>query len=168
MDAAACGLKFNTTLRELTLEFSRGATNVSPILSSLRDHPLLRRLCLRWRADLTGLETVLLSGNSKITELEINMQYISEPSMGLTRVLQAFGRYPTLTKLGIRSVPLDRDNARLLGIALSKIPILQSLDLARSDFIIFTGSIMYSVRYTRGQLPVIAIFPDAQAAVTAV
>jgi hypothetical protein len=67
--AARSGLKKNTTLRELTLECSW----VSPILASLHDHPLLRRLCLHGHVvDLTGLETVLLSDNSKITELDIH------------------------------------------------------------------------------------------------
>jgi hypothetical protein len=65
MAAARSGLKKNTTLRELTLEFSWGATPVSPILTSLRDHPFLRRLCMcGHRMDLTGLETLLLSDNS--------------------------------------------------------------------------------------------------------
>jgi hypothetical protein len=44
--AARSGLKKNTTLRELTLAFPRGTT-ISPILLSVHDHPLLRRLCLR-------------------------------------------------------------------------------------------------------------------------
>jgi hypothetical protein len=70
--AAQSGLRKNTTLRELTLEFSRGSTTASPILTSLRDHPLLRRLCLRGHGvDLAGLDTVLLSDTSKITELDI-------------------------------------------------------------------------------------------------
>jgi hypothetical protein len=124
------GLKKNTTLRELTLQFSRGATDVSPILTSLRDHPLLRRLCLReFRMDLTGLETVLLSDTSKITELDIHWLDIGLPVMGLTNVLQALARRPTLTKLGLRSCHLGRDNARLLRIALCNIPSLQSLIL---------------------------------------
>jgi hypothetical protein len=71
--AASSGLKKNTTLREFTLDFSRGATNLSPILTSLRDHPFLRRLCLCGNViDLAGLETVLLSDTSKITELDIH------------------------------------------------------------------------------------------------
>jgi hypothetical protein len=68
--AARSGLKKNTTLRELTLVFPGGAATVSPILTSLRDHPLLQKLCLRGRGrgvDLTGLETVLLNDTSKIT-----------------------------------------------------------------------------------------------------
>jgi Ran GTPase-activating protein (RanGAP) involved in mRNA processing and transport len=155
VDAAALGLKLNTTLRELTLEFSRGATTVSPIVTSLHGHPLLQRLCLRWCAeDLTGLETVLRSDNSKITELEIDMGYRSEASEGLTRVLRALVRHPELTKLGIRGVHLRRDEARLLGMSLHVIcseqlqqrldlamlgmaflhnPILQRLDLARNN-----------------------------------
>jgi hypothetical protein len=73
--AARSGLKNNTTLRELTLEFLWGVTtDVSSILTSLCDHPLLRRLCLRGDGvDLTGLETVLQSDHSKITEFEIDM-----------------------------------------------------------------------------------------------
>jgi hypothetical protein len=42
--AASSGLKNNTTLRKLTLEFPPGATNVYPLFTSLRDHPLLQRL----------------------------------------------------------------------------------------------------------------------------
>jgi hypothetical protein len=65
------GLKKNTTLRELMLDFTQDATQVSPILTSLRDHPLLRRLSLRsYVGDPTGLETLLLSDTSKITELD--------------------------------------------------------------------------------------------------
>jgi Leucine-rich repeat (LRR) protein len=132
--ATRSGLKKNTTLRELTLEFSHGATTtVSPILTSLRDHPLLRRLCLRGDGmDLTGLEILLLSDTSKITELDIHSSG-GPPMRGLTPVLHALARRPTLTKLGLRRsrrCPLGRDNARLLRIALCNIPSLQSLDLA--------------------------------------
>jgi hypothetical protein len=128
--AARSGLKKNTTLRELTLEFPYDTTTVSPILTSLRDHPLLQRLCLRGRAvNLTGLETLLLSDNSGITELEIRKTYGGQPMLGLSRVLQALGRRPTLTKLGLHGCPLDRDEARLLRMALCNIQSLQSLVL---------------------------------------
>jgi Leucine-rich repeat (LRR) protein len=145
--AAQSGLKKNTTLRELTLEVLQGATTVSPILTSLRDHPRLQRLCLRgWVANLNGLETVLLSDNSKITELEIEIgmfhggppmfseleihkTYGSPPITGLTNVLQAMGRHPTLTKLELRGYPLGRDDARLLGMTLCNISSLETLVL---------------------------------------
>jgi hypothetical protein len=130
--AVSSGLKKNTTLRELTLEVSQGATTVSPILISLRNHPRLRSLCLRGDVgDLTGLETLLQSDNSKITELEIHRYHNEDlPIMGLMHVLQALGRYPALTKLGLRYCALGRDEARLLGMVLSNTPSIQSLDLA--------------------------------------
>jgi hypothetical protein len=130
--AARSGLKKNTTLRELTLEFSLvGApTDASSVFTSLRNHPLLQRLCLRGHAvDLSGIETVLLSDTSKITELEIHRFDGGPPMRGLTHVLQALTRRPTLTKLGLHSCPLGRDEARLLGMALCNIPSLQSLVL---------------------------------------
>jgi hypothetical protein len=57
MAAARSGLQNNTTLRELTLDVSRGASaDVSSMFTSLRDHPLLRRLCVRgYAVDLTGV-----------------------------------------------------------------------------------------------------------------
>jgi Ran GTPase-activating protein (RanGAP) involved in mRNA processing and transport len=132
--AALSGLKKNTTLRELTLDFSRGTTNLSPILTSLRDHPFLRRLCLCGNViDLAGLETVLLSDTSKITELDIcSFRTEGLPIRGLTHVLHALARCPTLTKLGLCYFPLGRDEARLLQIALCNIPSLQSLFLEGS------------------------------------
>jgi hypothetical protein len=128
--AARSGLQKNTTLRELTLEFPYDITAVSPILTSLRDHPLLRTLCVRgYVTDLDGLETLLLSDNSKITELEIRKTYGGQPMLGLSRVLQALGRRPTLTKLGLHGFPLGHDEARQLGMVLRKTPSLQTLVL---------------------------------------
>jgi Ran GTPase-activating protein (RanGAP) involved in mRNA processing and transport len=132
--AASSGLKKNTTLRELTLDFSRGTATVSPLLTSLRDHFLLRMLCLRGHVvDLTGLETVLQCETSKITELDIGRFCNGLPMVGLTRVLQALERRPTLTKLGLRWCALGREEARLLGTVMRNSPSLQSLDLACSD-----------------------------------
>jgi hypothetical protein len=125
--AASSGLKKNTTLRELTLNVLQGAT--TPILTSLREHPFLRKLCLFGDGvDLNGLETLLLSETSKITELEIQRAYPG-PTIGLTPVLQALGRRPTLTKLALRRVRLRHDEATLLCMALRSIPSLHSLVL---------------------------------------
>jgi Ran GTPase-activating protein (RanGAP) involved in mRNA processing and transport len=132
--AASSGLKKNTTLRELTLEFPLNATTVSPIFTSLREHPHLRRLCLSGQGvNLTGLETLLLSDTSKITELEIHRRSYGGPAIiGLTPVLQALERRPTLTKLGLRGFNLGPDEARLLCMALRNMPSLQSLILANN------------------------------------
>jgi Ran GTPase-activating protein (RanGAP) involved in mRNA processing and transport len=47
--------------------------------------------------------------------------------IGLTRVLRALGRRPTLTKLGLRHCPLGRDEARELRLTLCNTLSLQSL-----------------------------------------
>jgi hypothetical protein len=67
-------------------------TNVSTIFASLCDHPLLRRLSLLDVMDLTGLETLLLSDASKITELDIDTGSDGPPMMGLTPVLKALAQ----------------------------------------------------------------------------
>jgi Ran GTPase-activating protein (RanGAP) involved in mRNA processing and transport len=127
--AVRSGLKKNTTLRELTLEFSRHATTSSPILTSLCGHPLLRRLCLRGvGVDLTGLETVLRSDSSKITELEIHY-FCGSHLIGLTPVLQALARHPALAKLILRGCRLDRDDARELAMVLCNSSSLHTLVL---------------------------------------
>jgi Leucine-rich repeat (LRR) protein len=134
--AVRSGLKKNTTLRELTLEFSWCATALSPMLTSLRDKPLLQRLCLLGRVlDLTELATVLLSDTSKIMDLEIDRGFQCNErfhNTGLTRVLRALARYPTLTKLGLSGCPLGRDEARRLRAALCNLPSLQSLALTNN------------------------------------
>jgi Ran GTPase-activating protein (RanGAP) involved in mRNA processing and transport len=130
--AVESGLKKNTTVRELTLEFSWGAATVPSILTSLRDHPLLRRLCLRGHAlDLTGLEALLLSEASKITELDIGRKYGSL-HIGLPRILRALAQRPTMTKLELRYCPLGCDMARLLQLTLCKLPNLHSLILTNN------------------------------------
>jgi Ran GTPase-activating protein (RanGAP) involved in mRNA processing and transport len=128
--AVRSGLKKNTTLRELTLELSHGDTIVSPILTSLRDHPLLRRLCLRGPVvDMDGLDSLLFSGTSKITELDMDRSFAGLPMMGWPCVLQALARRPTLTKLILRGVGLYPDDARQLGMVLCSTPSLQTLVL---------------------------------------
>jgi Leucine-rich repeat (LRR) protein len=132
--AVQSGLKKNSTIRELTLEFSSGATNatgatdISPILTSLHDHSLLRKLCLSDAVDLTGLETVLLNETSKITELDIHSF-----NGDLLPILRALTQRPTLTKLGLRDCPLGCDEARLLQTALCNAPSLQALALTFSN-----------------------------------
>jgi Ran GTPase-activating protein (RanGAP) involved in mRNA processing and transport len=129
--AARSGLEKNTTLQELTLDLSIGPRPL-PILTSLCDHPLLRRLCLRGDvADVTGLETVLLSKNSKITELDINNSRSRGVlhMIGLSPVLRALAQHTTLTKLGLRQCLRGRDEASLLQMALCNMPSLQTLDM---------------------------------------
>jgi hypothetical protein len=121
--AVQSGLKKNTTLRELTLELPRGAATVSPILTTLRDHPLLRKPCLSgYVVDLTALETVLLSDTSKITEVDIHRLDRSLPMTVFQRALRALAQRPMLTKLGLCRCPLGCDEARLLQTILCSTP----------------------------------------------
>jgi Ran GTPase-activating protein (RanGAP) involved in mRNA processing and transport len=130
--AAMSALKRNTTLRELTLEFAGGITNISSLLTSLSKHSHLRRLCLRgYEMDLSGLATLLLSDSSKITELDIqrlDVGYLRR--MGLATLLQSLGRHRTLIKLGLHNCLLDHGQARLLQMALCNMPSLHSVALS--------------------------------------
>jgi hypothetical protein len=104
-----------SALRELTLEFPRDATDITVILTSLRDHTLIQRLCLReYAVDLTGLETVLLSDSSRITELAgwRSTQY------KLDKCFASFGTPSPLTKLKQCCFSFGLDEARLLRMAL--------------------------------------------------
>jgi Ran GTPase-activating protein (RanGAP) involved in mRNA processing and transport len=82
--------------------------------------------------DLTGLDTVLLSDTSQITQLDIEKSWHGLPMMGLTHVLRALASCPTLTKLGLRDFALGREGVNLLRLALYSTTNLQSLDLANS------------------------------------
>jgi Ran GTPase-activating protein (RanGAP) involved in mRNA processing and transport len=130
--AAESALKRNTTLRELTLTFAQGITNISSLLTSLRKHPRLRRLCLRgYGMDMSGLDTLLLSDSSKITELDIQRLGVRHlRAMGLATLLQSLGRHRTLIKLGLHNCPLDQGEAKLLQMALCNMPSLQSVALS--------------------------------------
>jgi hypothetical protein len=132
--AVQSGLKKNTTLQELKFEFPRGAATVSPILASLRDYPLLRRLCFRGHVvDLTGLDIALRSETAKITELDVDRLNGSLPVVGLTCVLKALAQCSTLTtNLGLRNCPLGCDEAMLLQMALCSMLSLQALALTFS------------------------------------
>jgi hypothetical protein len=104
---------------------------LSALISSTQ--PLLRSLCLREIVvDLTGLETLLLSENSKITELEIHRSesLVLHPLRGLPRVLKALARRRTLTKLGLRMYALGRRGETTRTVLYT--PSLRSLDLARN------------------------------------
>jgi Ran GTPase-activating protein (RanGAP) involved in mRNA processing and transport len=128
--AARSGLKNNTTLRELTLDILRGAPTESPLLTSLCNHPHLRKLSLRGHVvDLDGFQTLMLSDTSKITELDIHMFSGGRPIMGFPHILRALARRPALTKLGLHFCPVGRDEARLLGTVLCNTPSLQTLVL---------------------------------------
>ena len=79
---------------------------------------------------------MLLRENSKITDVEVNINtiYGGKPMIGLTHVLEAFGRHPhpTLTKLTLCRVCIGRYVARQLRTVLRNTPSLQSLVLSHN------------------------------------
>jgi hypothetical protein len=93
--AVRSGLKKNTSLRELTLSFSRRNSTVPPTLISLGDHTLLRSLCLHeHKVDLTGLKTFLESDTSKITELDIDGSHLLPTYDGLDACCKLWQNVP--------------------------------------------------------------------------
>jgi hypothetical protein len=66
--------------------------------------------------DLNGFESVWPSENSNMAELEFRMLFGGPPMIGLTRVLRALVRRPTLTKLILGGVFRGRDDAREVGM----------------------------------------------------
>jgi hypothetical protein len=127
------GFSKNTPLRELTL-ISWSGTNLTAVLTSLRDHPLLQKLssaaCIEERI---GLNILLHSGKSKITDLTIDKTGGYEEarrSAAFGGVLQTLGRKTTLTKLSFLYCPLYmRNQASQLEMVLRRNQGLESLDL---------------------------------------
>jgi hypothetical protein len=127
------GFSKNTPLRELTL-ISWSGTNLTAVLTSLRDHPLLQKLssaaCIEERI---GLNILLHSGKSKITDLTIDKTGGYEEarrSAAFGGVLQTLGRKTTLTKLSFLYCPLYMHNqASQLEMVLRRNQGLESLDL---------------------------------------
>lgn len=81
---------------------------------------------------------MLLSDTSKLTELEIDRLHGCNGcslNMGLPHVLQTLARRPMLTKLGLHSCFLGRDDARELRIVLCNTPSLHTLVLKQGTLV---------------------------------
>jgi Ran GTPase-activating protein (RanGAP) involved in mRNA processing and transport len=136
------GLSMNTTIVELALidnalyDDGQWAYNVAPIPKGLHNHPSLQTLRLEeCREELTGIENLLTSGKSKITQVIISFQgnCFLEPAVRLSQsTLLALTRYARLTKLHISNCELSRDCMRQLCNVLRSNPNLQSLGLSRT------------------------------------
>jgi Ran GTPase-activating protein (RanGAP) involved in mRNA processing and transport len=125
--ALQSALTKSTTLQALSLA-DWPASTLSSILASLHNHPHLRTLHLNGCAEeLTGLDTLLKSNHSKITELVISGN--GGLPIGLSAVLHELGRKSTLTRLSITNCTLSRANMGQLAIVLSNNQSLESLVL---------------------------------------
>jgi hypothetical protein len=118
-------LKKNTTLRELTLHFPLGATNVSPILTSLRDHPLAR--------DEAGLLGVALCSIPSLQSLV--QTYFTLGSAALAELVPALYHNTSIKVLDMSDDMWNGMNsARLLRDILRSNKTMATLDLSRNDF----------------------------------
>jgi Ran GTPase-activating protein (RanGAP) involved in mRNA processing and transport len=141
------GLSMNTTLVELALidNFLYGdgqvPYNVAPIPKGLHNHPSLKTLRLEaCRGEVTGIENLLISDKSKITQVIISFQGANnlEPAVRLTSntgTLLALARYTKLTRLNISDCELNCDCMRQLCNVLRSNPHLQSLGLSRTHLL---------------------------------
>jgi Ran GTPase-activating protein (RanGAP) involved in mRNA processing and transport len=133
------GLTMNSTLVDLTLyRGGPGTQTVTPILKSLHNHPFLQSLRLEECAEEpTGIDTLLLSDKSKITQVIINLvgdSYWDGPArLTPTGTWQALGRKTQLTKLDMSHCHLTRYCMRQLRHVLRKNQNLQSLGLAQNN-----------------------------------
>lgn len=125
--ALQSALTKSTTLQALSLA-DWPASTLSSILASLHNHPNLQTLHLNGCAEeLTGLDTLLKSRHSKITELLISGNG-GAPS-GLSAVLHELGRKTTLTKLSITNCSLSRASMNQLETVLRRNKSLESFVL---------------------------------------
>jgi Ran GTPase-activating protein (RanGAP) involved in mRNA processing and transport len=127
--AVASGFANNTTLCELELiDWQRD--DLAPVLTALQDHPKLQKIRLNCFRNLSGLEVLLRSQDSKVNELIL--VGVGTSTVGLQAVMQELGRNTTVTSFTIRGSTLSRENVQQLKSMLRRSTALTSLDLANS------------------------------------
>jgi hypothetical protein len=107
--AVVSGFASNTTLCELELTHQAG---IAPVLAALQDHPKLQKIRLNCAPNLSGLEVLLRSQDSKVNELIL--VGVGTSTVGLQAVMRELGRNTTVTNLTIRDSTLSRENIQQL------------------------------------------------------
>jgi Ran GTPase-activating protein (RanGAP) involved in mRNA processing and transport len=137
--AIASGFSKNTTLREIVL-IEWQETSLIPVLTALRDHPVLEKLHVLGITSFTGLDALLRGKNSQLKELIIeginngSNIYNVEQVVGFESFMQVIGRNTTILNMVIANVPLSRDNVQQLKAMLRRNTVLQDLDLTGDAF----------------------------------
>jgi Ran GTPase-activating protein (RanGAP) involved in mRNA processing and transport len=135
--AITSGFANNTTLRDLKF-YSWREVDLVPVLTALQYHPALQKIhfrpaycCSKYLPSLSGLDVLLRSQDSKVTELII--EGISHTStIGLHAVMRELGRNTRLTNVAIHKSALSRENVQQLKSMLQRNTVLESLVLTRS------------------------------------
>jgi Leucine-rich repeat (LRR) protein len=133
--AIASGFAHNTTLRDLKIQGWREA-DLASVLTALQNHPALRKIHLIRSPDrdllpsLSGLEVLLRSQDSKVTELVL--ERVGNNTVGLLPVTREMGRNTTVTNLAILNSVLSRETIQQLKSMFCRNKALESLDLTSS------------------------------------
>jgi Ran GTPase-activating protein (RanGAP) involved in mRNA processing and transport len=129
--AIASGFSKNTTLREIEL-YAWQQTGLIPVLTALKDHPVLEKLHLVGYLSLAGMDSLLRGNNSQLKELVIGRfkGSIGEQMVGFESFMREMERNTTILKMIIAAVPLSRDGSQQLNAVLRRNTVLQELDLS--------------------------------------
>jgi hypothetical protein len=125
--AVASAFANNTTLCELKL-IDCERDDLAPIFTALQDHPTLQKIHLNYVLNLSGLEVLLRSQDSKVNELILDG--VVPSTVGLKAVMQKLGRNTTVTSFTICASVLSRDNVQQLKSMLRRNTALASVVLA--------------------------------------
>jgi Ran GTPase-activating protein (RanGAP) involved in mRNA processing and transport len=135
--AITSGFADNTTLSDLEFQGWREA-DLAPVLIALQDHPALEKIHIRasekyvyYLPSLSGLEVLLGSQNSKVSELILD--YVDFCTVGLHPVLRGLRHNTTVTNLAILYSGLSREDAQQVKSMLRQNTTLQSLNLTFCD-----------------------------------
>jgi hypothetical protein len=108
------------------LELTR-QTGLAPLLTALQDHQKLQKIRLNCVLNLSGLEVLWRSQDSKVKELVL--EGVGTSTVGLKAVLQELGRNTKVDDLTICASVLSRENVQELTSMLRRNTALTSLDL---------------------------------------
>jgi Ran GTPase-activating protein (RanGAP) involved in mRNA processing and transport len=131
--AIASGFCKNTTLREIVLVYWQ-ETSLIPVLTALRDHPVLEKLHVVGFSSFTGMDALLRGKKCQLKELIIEdydgfNEEEEEEMVGFESFMLEMGPNTTILKMAITGVSLSHDNIQHLKAMLHRNTVLQYLDL---------------------------------------
>jgi Ran GTPase-activating protein (RanGAP) involved in mRNA processing and transport len=131
MGAIVSAFSKNTSLRTIVLVEWQEAI-LAPVLTALRDHPVLESLQVEGLSSFTGIDALLRGKNSQLKQFTIARfkgSIAGEQMVGFESFMLEMGRNTTILKMSISDVPLSHDNAQQLKGMLRRNTVLQDLYL---------------------------------------
>jgi Ran GTPase-activating protein (RanGAP) involved in mRNA processing and transport len=118
----------NATLRQIVLVDWEGISLI-PVLTALRDHPVLEELYVLGFSSFAGMDILLRGKNSQLKELIIKGSNSVEEVVCFESFMTEMERNTSILTMAIFSVSLSRDNTQQLRAMLRRNTVLQNLDL---------------------------------------